>query len=69
MIALALHLAQTAEHPAPFHLTSHESVMVLQAMERYARGDTNQRLAASEDMHRIITRFGARVFEEATCKR
>ena len=65
MIALALHLAQTARHPVPFHMTADESVMVLQTMERYARGDFKQRLAASEDLHRIITRFGARVFEEA----
>ena len=65
MIALALHLAQTTERPVPFRLTADESVMVLQTMERYARGDVNQRLAASEDLHRIITRFGARVFEEA----
>lgn len=65
MIAAALALGATVERTVPWLPTPDDSVRFFQAMERYARGDLQERLAASDDMSRAITRFGLRVFEDA----
>lgn len=65
MIAAALALGATVERAVPWVPTPDDSVRFFQAMERYARGDLQERLAASDDMNKAITRFGLRVFEES----
>jgi hypothetical protein len=59
--------ATTLERPVPFRPTSDESVEVFRALERYARGNLDERLAATEDMDRIIARVAARACEEMGC--
>lgn len=58
--------AKTREHRLPYKPNLAESVEVFRALERYAHGDVAERLAASEDMDRIITRVAARACEEAS---
>ncbi len=74
MLALALHIDPTAERQAPWQPTLRERCELLFAMERYAAAvrlpdpDTgmSERLAASEDANRIITRVAMRACEEMT---
>lgn len=65
MIAAALALgAVTVEQPVPWKATADESVEVFRAMERYARGDVAERIRATDDMDRVITRIVARAYEQ-----
>lgn len=65
----------TVQRVVAFLPTPTESVEAFRALERYAaatkldpESGMNERLAASEDLNRVFTRFGARVFEESQKK-
>lgn len=65
----------TVRRAVAFLPTPTESFEAFRALERYAaatkldpESGMNERLAASEDLNRVFTRFGARVFEESQKK-
>ena len=71
MFAAALAInpdALTQARALPWKATKDEQVAVFRAMERYAHGDVTERVSATDDMDRIITRIVARACEEITRK-